>query len=673
MAIQKLHLLRFVVPKNLVSQFRNTLYEKGVFHLRDVSSLSQPLLPNYDEVSHIENDIHKATEILSLFDTFQPEKKAFIENFIPNKPIFSKSEISSIQEKQQFQEFHQKVVSIWNQRLSSLDAIEHMRTLRQQLIPFSLFTFSFSDFQQMQRTKIVFLQAEGRKLEDLEQFEFLRKNAVIVPVYATHHKKEKIHGFIIAYPSFQQEEIQVYLNRAGLKEFPFQTLNRSPQQELVELEQKIQKHTEDVSKWEQALLDFKKQLPNIYLWKDFSMNKIVRANGIKHFAQTNSVAYVEGYTPSEQSCDTVRSLENEYPMIYIEVEENPQKPPVKLKNHPFIQPFEFLIRMYGLPRFGVIDPTALVGLVFIVLFGIAFADGLYGISMMAICAYAIKKYWFDKGTVSFFKMFFWAGFFTFLFGALTESWAGDLFTSSYLPETSIFVKLKDFVGVMNPSESFIVLMVGVIYVGAFLQCIAIFMSFLQRCKEKQFAEAIFNNLSWILFIPSAVIVAGQFLSPGYYPSVLVLISQWICIGSLVLIFVGGFLQSRNNIFKGIVKGFLNMYGIKSSYGVATLLGDVLSYLRLAALMIATSSMAMSFNLIAGMFKSIPLVGIFITAFMILFLNIFNFLLNIIGSFVHPVRLLFYEMFSRFYEDGGIEYHSYSQKFTNVFVVKEAKQ
>jgi V/A-type H+-transporting ATPase subunit I len=82
---------------------------------------------------------------------------------------------------------------------------------------------------------------------------------------------------------------------------------------------------------------------------------------------------------------------------------------------------------------------------------------------------------------------------------------------------------------------------------------------------------------------------------------------------------------------------------------------------------------MSFNLIAGMFKSIPLVGIFITAFMILFLNIFNFLLNIIGSFVHPVRLLFYEMFSRFYEDGGIEYQSYSQKFTNVFVVKEAKQ
>jgi len=657
----------------MVSQFRNTLYEKGVFHLRDVSSLSQPLLPNDDEVSHIEEDIRKATEILSLFDTFQPEKKAFIENFIPKKPIFSKSEISSIQEKQQFQEFHQEVISVWNQRRSSLDSMEHMRALHRQLLPFSSFTFSFSEIQQMQRTKVVFLQAEDRKLEDLEQFEHLRKNAVIVPVYATYHKKEKIHGFIVAYPSFQQEEIQAYLNRAGLKEFPFQTLNHSPQHEILELEQKIKKHIEDLTKWERVLLDFKEQLSNIYLWKDFSINKIIRANGIKRFAQTNSVAYVEGYIPSEQSCDAVIALEQEYPMIYVEVENNPKNPPVKLKNHPFFQPFEFLVRMYGLPRFGMIDPTALVGLVFIILFGIAFADGIYGISMMAICAFSMKKYWFDKDTVSFFKMFFWAGFFAFLFGALTESWAGDLFTPSYLPESSMLVKLKDFVGVMNPSQSFIALMVGVIYIGAFLQCTAIFMSFLQRCKERQFAEAILNNLSWILFIPSAVIVAGQFLSPGYYPSVLVLISQWICIVSLGLIFVGGFLQSRTNIFKGIVKGFLNMYGIKSSYGAATLLGDVLSYLRLAALMIATSSMAMSFNLIAGMFKSIPVVGIFITAIMILFLNVFNFLLNIIGSFVHPVRLLFYEMFGRFYEDGGIEYHSYSQKFTNVFVVKEAKQ
>ncbi len=673
MAIQKLHLLRFVVPKNQVSQFRNTLYEKGLFHLRDVSSLSQSLLPNHDEVSQIESDVRKASEIISLFDTFQPEKKAFIENFIPKKPIFSKSEVSSIQEKQQFQELHQEVISIWNQRLSSLDLIEHMRVLHMQLLPFSSFSFSFSDFHQMQRTKVLFLQAEGRKLEDLEQFEFLRKNAVIVPVHVNHHKKERTHGFIIAYPSFQQEEIQVYLNRAGLKEFPFQTLVHSPQEEIVNLEQKMQKHMEDIAKWERVLLDYKEQLSTIYLWKDFSINKIMRANGMKQFAQTNHVAYIEGYIPSEQSSDVVKSLEQEYPMIYIEVENNPNHPPVKLKNHPFIQPFEFLLRMYGLPRFGMIDPTALVGLVFIVLFGVAFADGLYGISMMAICAYSMKKYWFDKDTVSFFKMFFWAGFFAFLFGALTESWAGDLFTVSYLPESSVFIKLKDFVGVMNPSQSFIALMVGVIYVGAFLQCTAILMAFLQRCKERQYAEAIFNNLSWILFIPSAVIVAGQFLSPGYYPSVLVFISQQICIAALVLIFIGGFLQSRNNIFKGIVKGFLNMYGIKSSYGAATLLGDVLSYLRLAALMIATSSMAMSFNLIAGMFKSIPVVGIVVMAVMILFLNVFNFLLNIIGSFVHPVRLLFYEMFGRFYEDGGIEYHTYSQKFTNVFVVKEAKR
>jgi V/A-type H+-transporting ATPase subunit I len=81
---------------------------------------------------------------------------------------------------------------------------------------------------------------------------------------------------------------------------------------------------------------------------------------------------------------------------------------------------------------------------------------------------------------------------------------------------------------------------------------------------------------------------------------------------------------------------------------------------------------MSFNLIASMFNSIPVVGIVFTIVMIVFLNIFNFLLNIIGSFVHPVRLLFYEMFSRFYEDGGSEYCAYTHRYRHVFIIKEAK-
>ena len=225
---------------------------------------------------------------------------------------------------------------------------------------------------------------------------------------------------------------------------------------------------------------------------------------------------------------------------------------------------------------------------------------------------------------------------------------------------------------MNPSQNFIALMVVVIYLGAVLQCVAIAMSFFQRLKEKSYTEAVFNNLSWILFIPCAVILAGQFLVPGYYPQLLVSLAQWICIFALIMIFIGGFLQGGKNIFKGIIKGFLNMYGIKSSYGAATLLGDILSYLRLAALMVATSSMAMSFNLIASMFNSIPVVVIVFTIVMIVFLNIFNFLLNIIGSFVHPVRLLFYEMFSRFYEDGGSEYCAYTHRYRHVFIIKEAK-
>ena len=35
---------------------------------------------------------------------------------------------------------------------------------------------------------------------------------------------------------------------------------------------------------------------------------------------------------------------------------------------------------------------------------------------------------------------------------------------------------------------------------------------------------------------------------------------------------------------------------------------------------------------------------------------FNFLINILGGFVHSVRLVFVEFFGRFYESGGESFH-----------------
>jgi V/A-type H+/Na+-transporting ATPase subunit I len=108
----------------------------------------------------------------------------------------------------------------------------------------------------------------------------------------------------------------------------------------------------------------------------------------------------------------------------------------------------------------------------------------------------------------------------------------------------------------------------------------------------------------------------------------------------------------------------------SSYGVSAIISDVLSYLRLIALAIGASSMAMSFNIVAFMLKDIKIVGPVMIIIVLIIGHSLNFLLSILGAFVHPVRLVFYEFYGRFYSNGGEEFKPFSCPNINVFIKEE---
>jgi V/A-type H+-transporting ATPase subunit I len=88
-------------------------------------------------------------------------------------------------------------------------------------------------------------------------------------------------------------------------------------------------------------------------------------------------------------------------------------------------------------------------------------------------------------------------------------------------------------------------------------------------------------------------------------------------------------------------------GIASLYNITGYFGDVLSYARLMALMLAGGAVATAFNQIGAMtgnvftFVLISLVG-----------NALNLGLNLIGCYVHDLRLQCLEYLGKFYKDGG---------------------
>ena len=140
-------------------------------------------------------------------------------------------------------------------------------------------------------------------------------------------------------------------------------------------------------------------------------------------------------------------------------------------------------------------------------------------------------------------------------------------------------------------------------------------------------------------------------------------------GSAVVVLVGFlallFTQGRHK--KGIVRKLLG--GLASWYDITSWLGDILSYCRLMALMLATSVISQVFNILATLpGEGLPKpVGILV--FLVIFLvgNLFNMGINIIGTYVHAARLQYLEFFSKFYKEGGVPFNplKYQTKYVDV--------
>ena len=91
-------------------------------------------------------------------------------------------------------------------------------------------------------------------------------------------------------------------------------------------------------------------------------------------------------------------------------------------------------------------------------------------------------------------------------------------------------------------------------------------------------------------------------------------------------------------------------------------GDILSYSRLMALMLAGSVVAQVFNSLGAMTGNI-------VTFVIIFLigHVLNIFLNLIGTFVHTCRLEYLEFFGKWYREGGRKFEplAVNTKYYNI--------
>ena len=153
-----------------------------------------------------------------------------------------------------------------------------------------------------------------------------------------------------------------------------------------------------------------------------------------------------------------------------------------------------------------------------------------------------------------------------------------------------------------------------------------------ECRQGKVGDAIFNEGTWLVLFAGLALYVLKIGNIAGVPVVL-------CIGGLMLLYGSG---REAKGFGKITAVFGALYN-----GLTGWFGDILSYSRLMALMLAGSVIAQVFNTLGAIPGNI-------IVFLIISLagNALNFALNLLGCYVHDLRLQCLEYFGKFYEDGG---------------------
>jgi len=337
-----------------------------------------------------------------------------------------------------------------------------------------------------------------------------------------------------------------------------------------------------------------------------------------------------------------------------------EEPPVDIENKPAIEPFEAITRLYGMPSPRDVDPTAFLAPFFALFFGLCLTDAVYGIVLVGLLWWILKKIQGDK---KFIRMFLISSVLVIAAGAATGSWCGDA-VDTVLPQDSAVqnaaIAVRDKLMIFNPMTNPMTFFMLSLALGYFQIICGICIALYNNLRHKDYAGAVFGQVTWLIFLNSLLVLGLS--KGGILPAGLARPAGILAIIQALLIFL---FTERKSGLAGRIGG-----GVFALFSTVFYFGDVLSYVRLMALGMVTGGLGMAINILSKLLMDSGKIGFVLGLVLFVGGHMFNMAMGVLSAFVHSLRLQFVEFFPKFFAGGGTDFTPLHQEYRHISIEQE---
>ncbi len=295
-------------------------------------------------------------------------------------------------------------------------------------------------------------------------------------------------------------------------------------------------------------------------------------------------------------------------------------PPTLFKNKPYFKPFEVLVRLYGIPTYGEVDPTPFIALSYPLFFGFMFGDLGQGGVLYLLSEFGKRRFPSLKDIFSLLK---WCSIFSMIFGILY----GHLFGFESVFKPILFSPIHDIPSIMMISLGF----------GVFFITLGYLLSAFTRYRIYGFGSEFLLDKHGVagLLLFLALVFALLFLGKlGAFSALLLL-------PPMIMIYLG----FKERTADKMERFFSPLIFLLENFS------NAVSFIRLGAFALNHSFLFLAFLMLGEMLKA-SFMGEFGTAIMVFLGNAVVILFEGFIVSIQALRLNLYEFFSKFYMGEG---------------------